>query len=217
MIVNGDHSLNLSKFDLIPWFNNPNLEGMYKADLCRAAYVYLHGGYYFDVDLLTIRPYVAPIDVDFVTVKGTGFLKGEGFFQAFMAASKGNQIVYQSLVLMKDALWGERDRGLYLGPSALSQAYLEAGNVTEPRSLKVIDRTHLLTESSVETQEEVSMLPKQNVPPGFDSCEIGLGACNFVVTDIDHTVHFYSRILGTRWCGKILDDCNEGHREGDTK
>ena len=26
--------------------------GMYKADICRAAYLYLHGGYYFDVDVL---------------------------------------------------------------------------------------------------------------------------------------------------------------------
>ena len=25
---------------------------MYKADICRAAYLYLHGGYYFDVDVL---------------------------------------------------------------------------------------------------------------------------------------------------------------------
>lgn len=27
-------------------------QGMYKADICRAAYLYLHGGYYFDVDVL---------------------------------------------------------------------------------------------------------------------------------------------------------------------
>ena len=27
-------------------------QGMYKADLCRSAYLALHGGYYFDVDVL---------------------------------------------------------------------------------------------------------------------------------------------------------------------
>lgn len=39
--------------------NSPNFmytiilfTGMYKADICRAAYLYLHGGYYFDVDVL---------------------------------------------------------------------------------------------------------------------------------------------------------------------
>jgi mannosyltransferase OCH1-like enzyme len=26
--------------------------GMYKADICRAAYLYLRGGYYFDIDVL---------------------------------------------------------------------------------------------------------------------------------------------------------------------
>jgi hypothetical protein len=28
------------------------ITGMYKADICRTAYLYLHGGYYFDVDVL---------------------------------------------------------------------------------------------------------------------------------------------------------------------
>lgn len=32
--------------------NPSSTQGMYKADICRAAYLYLHGGYYFDVDVL---------------------------------------------------------------------------------------------------------------------------------------------------------------------
>lgn len=73
------HALNLTEPRLVGWFNSGRLEGlwrceshlflihyyltfvctqmvdttgMFKADLCRAAYIYLHGGYYFDVDLL---------------------------------------------------------------------------------------------------------------------------------------------------------------------
>ena len=52
---------------------------MYKADICRAAYLYLHGGYYFDVDVLVVRPFLAG-DAKFVTVKGTGY-EINGFFQ----------------------------------------------------------------------------------------------------------------------------------------
>jgi hypothetical protein len=65
---------------------------MYKADLCRAAYLTLHGGYYFDVDLLVVRPFVAPNNASFVTVRGSGFPR-DGFFQAFLAVEKGNDIV----------------------------------------------------------------------------------------------------------------------------
>mmetsp|Transcript_19191 Transcript_19191/g.42677 ORF Transcript_19191/g.42677 Transcript_19191/m.42677 type:complete len:188 (+) Transcript_19191:181-744(+) len=186
------------------------MQGMYKADLCRAAYLYLHGGYYADVDLLTVRPYVVPDDVDFATVKGMGLLRGEGFFQAFMAASKGNSIVYRSLEIMRDALYGDRARGKYLGPSALSEAYLEASNGTDYKShpFPLIDGTRLLSEASLETRTDLSILPKQVKPPGFESCTVETSACNFVVFDSDSAVYFYSRVLGTRWCGQVLDDCS---------
>ena len=209
------------------------MQGMYKADLCRAAYIYLHGGYYFDVDLLTVRPYVVPDDVDFATVKGTGLLRGEGFFQAFMAASKGNSIVYRSLEIMRDALYGDRERGKYLGPSALSEAYLEASNSTDYKSkpFPSIKGARLLTEAqlppqdqrgrcrrrvgpadgavSLENRADLCTLPKQAKPPGFESCVgVQTSACNFVVFDSEMTVYFYSRVLGTRWCGQALDECN---------
>ena len=53
---------------------------MFKADMCRAAYLTLHGGYYFDVDVLVVRPFVAPPNATFVTVRGDGWPK-YGFFQ----------------------------------------------------------------------------------------------------------------------------------------
>ena len=59
--------------------NLPHILGMFKADICRAAYLYLYGGYYFDVDVLVVRPFLAG-DAKFVTVKGIGY-HSNGFFQ----------------------------------------------------------------------------------------------------------------------------------------
>ena len=50
----------------------------------------------------------------------------------------------------------------------------------------------------------------QRVPSYFgDRCQFSGGACNVVVVDeYDDIVYFYSRILGTRWCGKkIRSNC----------
>ena len=52
---------------------------MFKADICRAAYLYLDWGYYFDVDVLVVRPFFAG-DAKFVTVKGIDY-QSNGFFQ----------------------------------------------------------------------------------------------------------------------------------------
>ncbi len=46
--------INRTDPDLIPYFEY--LPGMYKADLCRATDLTLHGGYYFDVDILVVQP-----------------------------------------------------------------------------------------------------------------------------------------------------------------
>jgi hypothetical protein len=73
---------------LSPSLSPSLISGMYKADLCRAAYLYLYGGYYFDVDVLVVRPFFAG-DAKFVTVKAWNkdpVLKGrsEGLFQVCM-------------------------------------------------------------------------------------------------------------------------------------
>lgn len=78
MIYNRPHiniSLSLSR-----------VSGMYKSDICRAAYLYLYGGYYFDVDLLVVRPFFAG-SAKFVTVKAwnpDAAKRNDGFFQVCM-------------------------------------------------------------------------------------------------------------------------------------
>ncbi len=118
---------------------------MYKADLCRAAYLVLHGGYYFDVDLLVVKPYVVPTNTTLVTV--LGFYSN--FFQAFIAAEQGNPILLRSLRIMLEMLRNERVVRLgLLGPSALVDASMELLNITDVSSVINGGKNgmHLLTE-----------------------------------------------------------------------
>ena len=203
---------------------------MYKADLCRAAYLYLHGGYYFDVDLLVVRPFVAPNNATFVTVKGIGFPQ-DGFFQGFLAAEKGNGVVHRSLQIMEEALYGDRPKGKYLGPTALMEAWLEVININHPLNVDLsVEQNlkygvHLLTEVSL-ISDSVSKYKKlsnaiakegglrlmQSIPRGHgDSCQFTSGACNAVVIEdsSQETLYFYSRILGTKYCGKRMYEHGE--------
>ncbi|GMI11343.1 hypothetical protein TrLO_g7772 [Triparma laevis f. longispina] len=42
---------------LLPYFINEKL-GMFKADMCRVAALYLNGGYYLDIDLGVVEPII---------------------------------------------------------------------------------------------------------------------------------------------------------------
>jgi hypothetical protein len=83
-------------------------KGMYKADICRVAELYLNGGYYFDVDLLAVHS-VSPADsVRFATVRGQGWPK-HGFFQAFTARAPGHPILKKVLGFSSGSLHGQAE------------------------------------------------------------------------------------------------------------
>lgn len=234
---------------------------MYKADLCRAAYLFLHGGYYFDVDVLgerlfhtlvlsiaskmpciippinvvdslhsftfssnkVVRPFVAPNNANFVTVKGDGF-PTNGFFQAFLAAERNNSIIRASLDIMLESLNKNGPNGKYLGPMSLLEAWraIREGisNTTNAQSTEINNRSYLLGEVNLLDSKSTHLYKKlqnvldttnfldmmQRVPSHHgDRCQFSAGACNIVVLDeSDETLYFYSRILGTTWCGKII-------------
>jgi hypothetical protein len=48
---------------------------MFKADICRIAELYLHGGYFFDVYLLAVHPVSPPDLVGFSTVRAAWWPK----------------------------------------------------------------------------------------------------------------------------------------------
>ncbi|KAL3789074.1 hypothetical protein ACHAW5_009813 [Stephanodiscus triporus] len=194
---------------------------MYKADICRAADLTLHGGYYFDVDILVVQPYVAPADAKFVTVKGSGF-PTFGFFQAFFAAEKDSAIARHSLKVMLEALSGERSQGEWLGPTALMEAWMEVENVTNASSVNFdVNNVHLLTEVHLANPTDVSKYQTvsdslasingfsliQRIPRGYgDDCQYQTGACDYAVLDeADGRIYFYSRVLGTT-CSMTLNN-----------
>jgi len=225
--------------------------------------LFLHGGYYFDVDILgksilqyslfalnifelpfsfwllciissVVRPFVAPNSTKFITVKGDGFPR-DGFFQAFLAAEKGNAIVYRSIKIMLDTLYGERPQGKYLGPTALMEAWMEVNNITNPSAVNYNEQkangVYLLNEVNMNAGRSIGNYKKisnviaaeggmalyQHIPTGHgDHCKFSGGACNVVVIDeLDETLYFYSRILGTTWCGKKVHEEGECTTEGD--
>ncbi|EED86847.1 predicted protein [Thalassiosira pseudonana CCMP1335] len=189
---------------LLRWYDL--LRGMYKGDLCRAVYLFSHGGYYFDIDLLVVKPVVISDDVLFATVKGVDF-PSMGFFQAFIAAAPRNRIVAKSIELMGLKLKEKRGNlanDEHLGPMALMQAWLQEYNVTDPTSRNMNHEVWLLTEKYLEEVQSIQpSIPLQVIPTGHGGKSLFRGgACNFFVVDeIDDSVYFYSRVLGTAWCG----------------
>merc|ERR1712157_99606 len=75
--------------DLVNYFHR--VHGAFKADICRIAVLYFEGGYYFDVDLEVVEPYIVPKNVTFVTVQSA-----HNFFQAFIASTPYHPIIFNN-------------------------------------------------------------------------------------------------------------------------
>lgn len=186
----------------------------------------LHGGYYFDVDILVINPFVAPENATFVTVIAEGINK-EFFFQAFLAADSGNAIVLRSLQMMLDNLRNERASHHLLGPVSLKDAWKEVANMTDASTaINGENGVYFLLECFLPDPNRIpsskcnnlldAVLPKeiaseflQRTPAGYGlNCQdLKWDSCSYVVLDDSsigrHQLYFYSRIVGTEQCGKV--------------
>ena len=130
---------------------------------------------------------------------------------------------------MLQALQGKRYRGRLFGPMALLQAWEEEERSRNENNGTIHDNdgTYLLTEGNANTlKREYSKISKvlrrnkhalsQREPAISEyDCEFSGGLCNFVVIDgaDDETLYFYSRILGTELCGKLLRCTHRAARE----
>jgi hypothetical protein len=71
--------------------------GAFKSDICRAAALYLTGGYYFDIDMKVIQALILPHTTTFATSYGH---RRDNFFQSFTAARQHSPILKEALRLM---------------------------------------------------------------------------------------------------------------------
>jgi len=190
--------------------------GPYKGDLCRIAALYLHGGYYLDVDIQPLKALDPPPDVDFITAQVPNC---NMFFQAVMAIPARHPILKATLESMLID-W-------YMIPSVMrehnkTEFEVDFFNSKEYEEEKL---KHLKSFNLVDDPEKMLMGPvtvclafdrQRNTtnPWILDEIENGRrqlypelireatgGGCNYIVHDAaSKTPYFYSRCRGTWFC-----------------
>jgi hypothetical protein len=175
-------AIQATKPELLYHFDD-EANGSYKADICRVAALQLKGGYYFDVDIEVVKPFIVPNDVSFSTVNDGS---DTHFFQAFMASVPSSLILEQTLeVMLNYYKLPEFNRPIIkLGPSTLFDAYSDL-------SAQKRGNVHLL--------DEIDLLEYPTAYPDIARREGEGCCCNHAVHDQNGpvpTVFFYSRIVG---------------------
>jgi hypothetical protein len=202
--------------DLVHYFLQESA-GMYKADLCRGAALYETGGLYFDVDLAVRMNIFEVLDTEttFSTVRVHLQSNHKGaFFQAFMAATPRNPIIFRYIELIQEYYQGRLQPPLTkdgpLGVLLLRRAYDQVLARDDNDNDKDSNNDNVHMEDTVEIWQELLYLPQfQNtflahVPPPVWGTR---RACKFVVIAGIPTqdepfavVPFYSRIANSRMC-----------------
>jgi mannosyltransferase OCH1-like enzyme len=158
--------------------------GDMKADLCRLAALFLHGGYYFDIDLEVVKALPMDPKVSFSTVRDNLF---GYFFQAFLAATPGHPVLRENLQTMMEfyvdrkGICFEKAQGV-VGPCTLMKAWNQTSHRGHTRILR---ETHLAWHK---------LYPNMTQRGRGD-------ACHWVIHDPEQMqVYFYSRIVGSTKC-----------------
>lgn len=166
--------------------------GKYRADMCRIASLYVHGGYYFDVDLQVITPIQGlSSKINFITSRETGDFGSSGFFQAFTAATPGHAILKQALQEMLEFYKDQHSGGSgthQLGTTTLRRAHDKIVRMCPTKRQNV----WLLQESHLDSPQQFPSVKRQQP----QSVHTGYG-CNFVVND-GTTAYFFSRAIGAK-------------------
>jgi hypothetical protein len=170
-----------AKPHLLTYFDR-EIDGSWKADICRVAALYLTGGYYFDVDMEAVNPWIPSPNVTF----GTAVDPSKSmFFQSFLASEKNGRVIEQGL---NEILLFYEDRSsridILLGPATLKWAF----DSIPPSEL---GETVILEEIEYSLEDpEISSRRRAAV-----GC-----CCNFKVKDpVTSMTIFYSRIVGMNW------------------
>ena len=151
--------------------------GSWKADICRVAALYLTGGYYFDVDMEVVDPWLPDRNVAFATARTPDKTR---YFQSFLASERRGRILEEALdeLLLFYETKAVRT-GKLRGCDALKVAF-------DSVALSERGRTIFLDEVQL-SEDEASEL-RDN---GVGCC------CNFGVQDPEtRTTKFFSRVVG---------------------
>lgn len=150
--------------------------GAYKGDICRLGALYLYGGYYFDVDMQTVTPYIAPSNVSFSSVRAYD----ANIFNSFMASTPKHKMLKNGIDQTLK-FYGQQKRHRcddsynrrILGPCLLNEAY----------------RDYLIRDKKYEqSSDKIKLLQEYESPKS-------LNQCGFEVSDPSNGVrHFFSRI-----------------------
>jgi len=162
---------------LLMYFDR-EVHGPWKADICRVAALYLTGGYYFDVDMETVNPWMASSKVTFATVMDPSRVR---YFQSFLASERRGRMMDEALNEMLAFYENRKTRlGALLGPDTLKWA-VESVPHSERGQMVILEET------AFHLNESESALRREAV-----------GCCcgNLVRLPTTKQTIFYSRIVG---------------------
>jgi hypothetical protein len=167
--------------------------GMYKADICRLAVLYGEGGYYFDVDMVALTPFLPTSLHTFVTAICHN--TPECISQSFIASTPRHPAakfgldrtfdIYSGRVKMPSKNW----KGTYAMYLAI-----ESWRKAEPKVASAA--LVLLKEDMFAAPSPLAKLQRSTAPGG--------GTCNrFVMNPSRPTApYFLSRFMGAKFCGE---------------
>ena len=164
--------------------------GDLKADLCRTAALYLHGGYYFDVDMDVVQPLDLPDNVSFATSMSASY---PIFFNSFIATSPRSDIMNASVASFYQ---------YYINETGFCRTNINFQEVVGCCTLwDGYQKTPIEKRGETFILEEVNL--NTGLYPNYPTRGYIDPDCDYVVHhNASHQIYFYSRIFGSGHCQK---------------
>jgi hypothetical protein len=111
--------IQLTKVNLLSYYSR-EMNGSWKADICRVAALYLTGGYSFGVDMEVVQPWEHDKGITFATATANNTKQ---FVQSFIASEKEGRIIKKTLSEMLLYYEKKQSRMQVMGPSTMKWAF----------------------------------------------------------------------------------------------
>jgi hypothetical protein len=166
-----------SKPNLVTYFDREP-HGSWKADICRVAALYLTGGYYFDIDMEAVNPWIPSRNVTFATAVDPSKSR---YFQSFLASEKKGRVIDEALneILLFYENQKLRTKS-FMGPDTLKWAFDSIPPSELGETVILEEDTFILADAELQSRREA----------------VGC-CCNYKVQEpVSNVTIFYSRIVG---------------------